>query len=112
MKNSKRLPTILLFAFFLALYSTGIHAQTYAAEAIWELTNPSSGGTGLTVVTSGPIQAVDEYLNTMEINQYTGPNESQRIRIAGNSHSIDVSTLTSGVYFIAIENNTYQLVIR
>ncbi len=58
---------------------------TYPASAQWELTNPADGGTGLEPALAGQVDAEDEYLNNMEINQYSGPNFSQRVRIEGNS---------------------------
>lgn len=57
---------------------------TYPASATWELTNPSNGGTGLVPSTAGQVVAEEEFLNNMEINQYSGPNFSQRVRIEGN----------------------------
>ena len=54
------------------------------ASVIWPLTNPANGGTGLTPITSGQLNAEDEILNNTEINGYGGPNFSQRIRILGN----------------------------
>ncbi len=58
---------------------------TYPAAATWELSNPGAGGTGLTVATAGQMEGAEEYLNYMEINQYTGPSNSQRLRIKGNA---------------------------
>ncbi|MBN2013079.1 hypothetical protein JW960_27360, partial [candidate division KSB1 bacterium] len=58
---------------------------TLPASALWELTDPGAGGTGLTVATAGQVEAQDELLNNTEINQYTGPAGSQRVRIAGNA---------------------------
>jgi pectin methylesterase-like acyl-CoA thioesterase len=58
---------------------------TYPGSAMWELTDPNSGGTGTTASVAGNVEAKDEFLNDMELNQYTGVNNSQRIRIAGNA---------------------------
>ena len=69
---------------FTLVFSTGVFAQN-TASALWPLTDPDAGGTGLSPVTSGNISASDELLNNMEINQYTGLNNSQRIRISGNA---------------------------
>jgi len=60
-------------------------ALTYPATATWELTNPADSGTGLAVATAGQVVAAVEWLNNIEINQYTGPESSQRLRIAGNA---------------------------
>jgi pectin methylesterase-like acyl-CoA thioesterase len=54
---------------------------TYPASAKWELTNPSAGGTGQTAAVTGQVTADDEKLVNMNINQYTGYNNSQRARI-------------------------------
>ena len=56
---------------------------SYPASALWALTDPGQGGTGTTVALSGQITAPEETLNNMYINQYTGPNNSQRIAILG-----------------------------
>lgn len=71
---------------------------TYPASAVWELTNPSESGTGQMVATSGQITAENEYLNNMEINQYTGPNGSQRLRIAGNAWPANQTTQIDTVF--------------
>lgn len=57
------------------------------ASATWALTNPTSGGTGLTAVTSGTVIAADEKFRGTEINGYSGTNSSQRIRMAGTNNS-------------------------
>ena len=59
-------------------------AVAVPVSATWELTDPNADGTGLSVSTAGQLNAVDENLHNMEINHYTGPDESQRVRIAGN----------------------------
>jgi len=59
--------------------------ELYPASALWELTNPGAGGTGLVPSTIGQVNASDEQFFRTEINQYTGPEESQRVRIEGNS---------------------------
>lgn len=64
---------------------------TYAqsATASWPLTNPSGtpAGTGLVVLVSGPVDGYNELLHIMEINQYTGPDTSQRVRMAGTGNT-------------------------
>lgn len=74
------------YAFIQNLVISGTTAAaTFPASAAWELTNPGAGGTGLTVATTGQVEAPDELLNNAEINQYTGPEGSQRVRIKGNA---------------------------
>lgn len=82
MKKHFSVFTALLFLFVLTVQS---FAQQ--ASATWALTNPTSGGTGLTSVTSGTVVAVDEKLKGTEINGYSGTNSSQRIRMAGTNNS-------------------------
>lgn len=75
---------ILFTALFFSL-TTFISAQS--ASAIWPLSNPSTGGTGFSPNVSGLIDAANELLKGMEINQYTGFNNSQRIRMAGTNNT-------------------------
>ena len=72
--------------------------ETTPAAAIWPLTNPGAGGTEFSPTTSGQLSAADEYLNNMEINGYTGPNESQRLRIEGNAWPANQTDTIPGVY--------------
>ena len=60
---------------------------TYPATASWPLTNPGTGGTGYAATTTGQVTAPDEYFNNTEINQYSGPNNSQRIRMANTGNT-------------------------
>jgi pectin methylesterase-like acyl-CoA thioesterase len=57
--------------------------------ATWPLTNPAGtpAGTGLNVLVAGPVTGFNEKLRGMEINQYTGPNSSQRVRMAGTGNT-------------------------
>ena len=80
----KRCTAILVTAVLLFFFAAQLQAQV-PASATWALTNPASGGTGQTVATAGPVTATDETLVNTEINQYTGYNNSQRVRIKGNS---------------------------
>jgi len=68
------------------------------ASATWALTNPTAGGTGGTVATSGKVSAADEKLVNTEINQYTGYNNSQRVRIMGNSWPAGLTDQIDTVY--------------
>lgn len=71
---------------------------TYPASATWLLTNPSSGGTGQSVTTTGQVLSGDEYLNNMGINQYSGPSSSQRLRISNNSWPANQTTQIDTVF--------------
>ncbi len=82
---------------FTLVFSTGVFAQN-TASASWPLTDPDAGGTGLSPVTSGNISASDELLNNMEINHYTGLNNSQRIRISGNAWPANQTTQIDTVF--------------
>jgi pectin methylesterase-like acyl-CoA thioesterase len=81
----------------MSLFSQG-NPDLIPSSATWPLTNPEAGGTGLVPVISGPVDAGDEYFSQTEINQYTGPEESQRIRIVGNSWPANQTTWIEGVY--------------
>ncbi len=52
--------------------------ETTSAYALWELSDPATEGSGLTVLTSGPIDAVDQQFVGMRVNSYTGAKNSQR----------------------------------
>jgi len=69
-----------------------------SASVVWPLTNPSSGGTGLTAVTSGQVLGVDESFTNSEINGYTGFNNSQRVRIIGNTWPLNQTGPIDTVY--------------
>lgn len=67
-------------AIMMSIYINASYSQL--SSAIWPLTNPSTGGTGQDVQIGGQIQADPEFLaGTLLINQYTGPNSSQRIKL-------------------------------
>lgn len=68
------------------------------ASITWPLSDPSSGGTGLSPVISGGIKGDDELLNNTEINHYTGINNSQRVRIAGNAWPANQTTQIDTVF--------------
>lgn len=81
-------------------------AQT-TASANWPLTDPSTGGTEFEVITSGPVDASEMRLNNTEINQYSGPNNSMRVRIEGNEWPANQTTEIEGVYVeYAVTPNT------
>jgi len=85
-------------AFFLSLIMSLNAMAQDAASAIWPLTDPDNGGTGLSVITSGQLNAEDELLSNTEINNYSGPNSSQRIRIEGNEWPANQTTEIQGIY--------------
>ncbi len=87
--------------FYLLTISLFLISNIYAqnpASAVWPLTDPNTGGTGLSPVISGNISASDETLNNMEINQYSGLNNSQRLRILGNSWPANQTTQLDTVF--------------
>ena len=57
---------------------------TYPASATWKLTDPNSGGTGVVPSLEGNLEAEEELLSNLIINQYTGAEGSQRLKIANN----------------------------
>ena len=68
--------------FIIIFSSSNIFAQN-SASATWPLSSTSSKS----VITSGAIDAADENLHGTEINQYTGLNGSQRVRLAGTNNT-------------------------
>ena len=86
--------SILIFAILFSI--TELFGQQVSAT--WPLTDPNTGGTGMSPVVSGNLNADDEMLNNMELNQYTGLNNSQRIRIAGNAWPANQTTQLDTVF--------------
>ena len=80
----------IVFSLFMA---TVLFAQN-PASATWPLTNPANAGTGRAVNVSGNIAADSEYFKNMEINGYTGLNNSQRVRMAGTGNTWPASQAT------------------
>ncbi len=76
----KQIITVFLGLMLVVLMAGGVWAQA-PASATWSCTDPNAGGSGQTVVTSGQVAAQDEALTNMNINQYTGFNGAQRLRI-------------------------------
>lgn len=74
-----------------------VYAQS-SASAKWPLTNPEDGGTGLSAVIAGPLDAKNEVLNNTEVNHYSGPNNSQRVRIEGNEWPANQTTEIEDVF--------------
>lgn len=97
MKNySKPIKFVIAF-FFLIICSFGF-AQLPIGSATWELTNPENGGTGYSASTVGYVGAGDEIFNNTSVNQYTGPEESQRVRISSNEWPANQTSPIEGVY--------------
>lgn len=69
-----------------------------SSQAYWALSDPATGGTGLSSTAAGPIVACQEQLVNTEINQYTGPGGSQRVRIKGNAWPANQLTQIDTVY--------------
>lgn len=67
---------------YLAILLTSLSGVSSIAStpctATWPLTDPGLDGTGQTVMTSGPITAVDQSFSAMRINGYSGAEQSQR----------------------------------
>ncbi len=83
------------------------HGITYPASALWSLTDPNAGGTGLTASNTGQVSGLDENLHNTEINGYSGYNSSQRIRILGNAWPANQTTQIDTVYIeYAVSPNT------
>lgn len=70
----------------------------FPGSAVWELTDPAAGGTGLAAAVSGLVSAEDENLVRTEINKYSGPDGSQRVRIAGNAWPANQTEQIDSVY--------------
>lgn len=90
MKKNSLLCCTVIVSLFLA---TVVSAQT-PGSATWPLTNPAAAGTGRTVNVSGNIAADSEYFRNVEINGYTGGNNSQRVRMAGTGNTWPASQAT------------------
>ncbi len=81
-------------AIILSIFITAEAFAQNPASATWPLTNPASSGTGRLVNVSGNIAADSEYFRNMEINGYTGLNNSQRVRMAGTVNTWPASQTT------------------
>ncbi len=88
-------------------------AKSYSASASWELSDPGAGGSGLTASTSGQVLAEEELLNNTEINKYTGPDGSQRVRILGNEWPANQTARIDSVFiqFAVAPKADYKLTI-
>jgi len=77
----------------LLITTAGVLAQD-TASVQWPLTVTSTTG----AVTSGQVSGESEFLKNTEINQYTGFNSSQRIRMVGNAWPLSQTTPIDTVY--------------
>ncbi len=95
-------------------YITGVYAQpdtTFPVSATWELSNPATGGTGLTVATAGNISAEEEsFGNNTQMKDYTGWEGSQRTQILGGEWPANQTTLIESVYIqFALRPQPYSI---
>jgi pectinesterase len=97
------------------IFCSLIHLYAQQVTAVWSLTNPSLGGTGYSVITSGPIVGFNEFFMNTEVNQYTGPNSSQRIRMAGTNNTWPPNLTnqidTVWVQFAVTPQTSYKLLV-
>src|SRR3989339_808258 len=77
------MPRLMIPAALAVMLLSSAALSQNAATLRWPLTNPSTGGTGLTSSATGQLTGCDILLNNMEVHQYTGTNSSIRIRMAG-----------------------------
>ena len=90
---------LLLFIAVIAFSLGTSMAQTTPASATWALTS----ATAKTVVTAGQISAPEELLFNTEINGYTGPGSSQRIRKVSNPTNTWPANLTFQIDTVYIQ---------
>ena len=86
---------------------------SYPVSAIWELTDPDNGGTGLVPTLTGWVNAEDELLFNAGINHYSGPENSQRVRIANNQWPANQTEQIDTVYiqFAALPKESSVLTV-
>lgn len=98
----------------ICLINTGLikSQETYPASAIWEITNPETGGTGLTAATMGYVTANDISLVGVSGFGYTGPDLSLRISITDKNWPANQTTRIENAYMqfeIAPQENSNLL---
>jgi hypothetical protein len=136
----KRTGLIIIITTLAVINITGANAQadtTFPASAIWELSNPSTGGTGLTAATAGNIAAGEEsFGSNTQMRDYTGWGSSLinikrmantpesvaihnlkgqkvlEINLNSEDESIDITSLPQGVYILKFRNLSYKLVVN
>ncbi|HAP36230.1 MAG TPA: hypothetical protein DCQ28_09915, partial [Bacteroidetes bacterium] len=94
---------------FSVIVTVNVFAQI-PASATWELNATTTTG----VSTSGSVIGVDETFKNMEINQYTGPLATQRVRIVGNLWPASQTTQIDTVYiqFTVFSKSPYDLTVN
>jgi pectin methylesterase-like acyl-CoA thioesterase len=92
----------IIIASFLILNMISVNSQSdraFPASTIWELSNPATGGTGLTAATAGNILAEEEsFGSNTHMKDYTGWEGSQRTQIMGGDWPANQTTLIESVY--------------
>ncbi len=89
MKNN----SLIILFFAILLFTANLPAQD-TASVLW----PLSVSTTTSPVLSGQISGDAELFKNTEINQYTGFNSSQRVRITGNAWPLNQTTMIDTVY--------------
>jgi pectinesterase len=98
----KKTAIIVIIISGVVFYMNGAYAQpdsTFQASAIWELSSPATGGTGLTAATAGNISAEEEsFGSNTHMKDYTGWEGSQRTQILGGEWPANQTNLIESVY--------------
>jgi pectin methylesterase-like acyl-CoA thioesterase len=98
----KKIGLVVIIASVATLYMIRTYAQadtTFPASAIWELSNPGTGGTGLAVATAGNITAeAESFGSNTQMKDYTGWEDSQRTQIQGGEWPANQSSFIEDVY--------------
>jgi pectin methylesterase-like acyl-CoA thioesterase len=90
---------IALFLIFNVIIVNSQADTAFPASAIWELSNPAAGGTGLTAATAGNILAEEEsFGSNTHMKDYTGWDGSQRTQILGGEWPANQTTLIESVH--------------
>lgn len=88
------MPRLMIRAVLATILLSPAASSQNAATVTWPLTDPSNGGTGLTSSSTGQFVGSDLRLNNMDINRYTGPDSSIRIRMAGTGNTWPANQVT------------------
>ncbi len=98
----KKTGLIIIIASGIIFCAARTYAQadtTFPASAIWELSNPGAGGTGLTAATAGNITAEEEsFGSNTQMKDYTGWEDSQRVQIQGGEWPAKQTSPIEDVY--------------
>jgi pectin methylesterase-like acyl-CoA thioesterase len=100
---------LLLLICFSVIITVNVSAQ-FPASATWELNATTMTG----VSTSGSVIGVEETFKNMEINQYTGPLATQRVRIVGNAWPASQTTQIDTVFiqFTVFSKSPYDFSVN